>query len=133
MSTAQKMERETVTAEGFESIVQDGIAIYIESQGGDETTWRPVVEGYLWQHFDIREPLKDPEQTIERAKAEILADVASGTVPRTCASFSELHDYVDANGYGGAFERPFDNGDTDFWNAVQDAVDSWIKGGGLNA
>ena len=70
-------------------------------------------------------------QVVERAKAEILADVAAGTVPSTCASFSELHDYTDANGYGGAFERPFDNEETDFWNAVQDAVDRWIKQGGL--
>ena len=72
-------------------------------------------------------------RVVERAKAEILADVASGTVPSTCASFSELHDYTDANGYGGAFERPFDNNETDFWNAVQTAVDGWIKQGGLRA
>jgi hypothetical protein len=70
-------------------------------------------------------------RVVERAKAEILADVASGTVPSTCASFSELHNCTDANGYGGAFERPFDNNETDFWNAVQDAVDQWIKQGGL--
>ncbi len=70
-------------------------------------------------------------RVVERAKTEILADVASGTVPSTCASYSELHDYTDANGYGGAFERPFDNNETDFWNAVQDAVDRWIKQGGL--
>jgi hypothetical protein len=70
-------------------------------------------------------------RVVERAKAEILADVAAGTVPSACASFSELHDYTDANGYGGAFERPFDNNETDFWNAVQDAVDAWIKQGGL--
>lgn len=69
---------------------------------------------------------------VERSKKEILAHVAAGIVPRTCASFSELHDYVDANGYGGAFERPFDNSETDFWNAVQDAVDRWIKQGGLH-
>ena len=68
---------------------------------------------------------------VERAKKEVLAHVAAGIVPRTCASFSQLHDYVDANGYGGAFERPFDNNETDFWNAVQDAVDRWIKQGGL--
>lgn len=73
------------------------------------------------------------EQTIERAKAEILADAASGIVPRACASFSELHDYVDANGYGGAFEHDFNNEETNFWNSVQDAVDVWIEGGGLNA
>ena len=44
-----------------------------------------------------------------------------------------MHDYTDANGYGGAFERPFDNNETDFWNAVQTAVDGWIKQGGLKA
>jgi hypothetical protein len=70
-------------------------------------------------------------RVVERAKAKILADVASRTVPSTCTSFSELHDYTDANGYGGAFERPFDNNETDFWNAVQAAVDQWIKQGGL--
>ena len=72
-------------------------------------------------------------RVVERAKGEILADVAAGTVPRTCASCSELHDYTDANGYGWAFERPFDNNETDFWNAVQTAVDGWIKQGALKA
>ncbi len=72
-------------------------------------------------------------RVVERAKTEVLADVAAGTVPSTCGSFSELHDYTDANAYGGAFERPFDNNETDFWNAVQDAVDCWIKQGGLRA
>jgi hypothetical protein len=90
------------------------------------------------EHIDqIRNPrlpdfsADELRRIVERAKAEILADVAAGTVPSTCASFSELHDYTDANGYGGAFERPFYNNETDFWNAVQDAVDAWIKQGGL--
>ncbi len=88
-----------------------------------------------------RKPVRNPRgpdftagelhAVVERAKSEILAHVAAGTVPRTCGSFSELHDYVDANGYGGAFVRPFDNNETDFWNAVQDTVDRWIKEGGL--
>jgi len=73
------------------------------------------------------------EHAIERSKSEILEHVAEGTVPATCASYSELHDYVDANGYGGAFEDDFDNEETDFWNAVQDAVDAWIKAGGLKS
>jgi hypothetical protein len=88
-----------------------------------------------------RTPLRNPRAhdfsagelraVVERAKREVLAHVAAGIVPRTCASFSELHDYVDANGYGGAFERPFNNDETDFWNAVQDAIDGWIKQGNL--
>jgi hypothetical protein len=73
------------------------------------------------------------EQAIERSKSEILGDVVGGTVPASCASYSELHDYVDANGYGGSFEHDFDNEETDFWNAVQDAVDAWIRAGGLKS
>lgn len=37
----------------------------------------------------------------EKMKADILKDVAEGVVPKSVKSFSELHDYVDANTYGG--------------------------------
>jgi hypothetical protein len=73
------------------------------------------------------------EQAIERSKSEILRDVVEGTVPATCTSYSELHDYVDANGYGGAFEHDFNNEETDFWNVVQNAVDAWLKAGGVRS
>ena len=71
----------------------------------------------------------DLQETIQRAKAEVVRDIEKGTVPDTVCSFSELHDYVDANSYGGAFEQDWDNEQTDFWNAVQDAVDAWLKAG----
>jgi hypothetical protein len=70
-------------------------------------------------------------RVIDRAKREIMTDVYSRLVPETVESFSQLHDHVDANGYGGAFWGIHDVEDTDFWNAVQDAVDEWIKTGGL--
>lgn len=83
-------------------------------------------------------------QAAIRAKTEILADIEAGTVPATVASFSELHDYVDANGYGGAFEDAVICADddsnivdvqanVDFWNEVQNAVDAWIKAGRTDA
>jgi hypothetical protein len=74
------------------------------------------------------------EQRIERAKAEILADVEKGVMPQSVGSFSELHDHVDANGYGGLFDVPFDSAsdrDTKLINDLQDAVDVWIKAGGV--
>ena len=40
-------------------------------------------------------------KTIERMKQEILDDIEAGRVPADCPSFSSLHDYVDANCYGG--------------------------------
>jgi len=73
------------------------------------------------------------DRAIERSKSEILGDIAEGTIPAACASYSQLQDYVDANGYGGAFEHDFDNEETDFWNAVQDAVDAWVRAGGLKS
>ncbi len=79
---------------------------------------------------------------VERAKREVLSDIASGRVPPTVATFSELHDYVDANEYGGACESDPDTGRgwwdgdeseriaaIDFWNRVQDAIDAWLRAG----
>jgi len=71
---------------------------------------------------------------VARCKQEILADIASGRVPATVASFSELHDYVDANEYGGGAEdwseeKSGTDEFCDFWNRVQNEVDAWIKAG----
>ena len=77
-------------------------------------------------------------QAIERGKQEILEEVLAGRIPATVQSFSELHDYVDANEFGGlcedwAFEEPFD-GDRwiDLGNFVQGQLDAWIKDGGVS-
>lgn len=73
------------------------------------------------------------------AKGDVMADVKAGRVPRSVKNFSELHDYVDANGYGGAFDWPclpsearddtYQETFIGFWNAVQEAVDQWIISG----
>jgi len=68
-------------------------------------------------------------ERLERAKREVLADVAAGIVPVTVASFSELHDYVDANGYGGAFEEDAPDTSDGLWDALQSAIDGWIRSG----
>jgi hypothetical protein len=70
-------------------------------------------------------------ERIERAKREVLEDVAAGIVPATAAGFSELHDYVDANGYGGAFEDDAPDANDEIWNELQDAVDAWIRSGDM--
>ena len=70
-------------------------------------------------------------------KTEILSDVRSGRVPATVESFSDLHDYVDANEYLINAGVPWDvdpvTGETDLGptNAVTDIVDAWLKDGGL--
>lgn len=88
------------------------------------------------------------EVTVERMKREVKEDVAAGRVPADVGSFSELHDHVDANEYGGFCEdeladawiehfggRDADEGMPDafiaFMNDAQNAVDAWIKEGGL--
>ena len=87
------------------------------------------------------------DESIERMKQEIIEDVKAGRVPADCPSFSALHDYVDANCYGGFCEDDvmqslldhFGGRDEnegmpddlmDYLNAAQDAIDRWIKEGG---
>ena len=78
------------------------------------------------------------EYAIGRSKMEILNDIKHGPVPVTVASFSELHDYVDANEYGGFCSEDHNA----YWwpqgglrlgeaCAVQDAIDTWIKSDGI--
>ena len=87
------------------------------------------------------------EEMAERMKLEILADVRIGCVPATVKSFSELHDYVDANLYGGTEELLLEieavtPADADaencaltklcaLCNPAMDLVDAWIKAGGI--
>lgn len=81
------------------------------------------------------------EVATDWAKGEVLYDVRhEKTVPDTVKDFSGLHDHVDANKYGGAFDWPNFRDDrsdayleafSKFWNAVQNNVDAWIKAGGL--
>ena len=80
---------------------------------------------------DWRYTAKALAAVVARSKVEILEDMHAGIVPCHVSSFAELHDYVDANGYGGAFEEPFDGSGEAcrFWNAVQDTLDAWIKAG----
>lgn len=73
------------------------------------------------------------DKLIDAYKAEILINVAEGTIPADkIGTFSDLHNYVDANMYG--FDEYPDDWDEDFiptLNEVQDAIDTWIWNGGL--
>lgn len=82
-----------------------------------------------------------------RMMAEILEDVRNRVVPRNVGSFSQLHDYVDANCYGGTeilleeMDRQAPDTDEghkaaldaicDLSNAAMEIVDGWIKSGGV--
>ncbi len=87
------------------------------------------------------------ETAIERSKREIREDAGSvvnsrgDVMPLTVGSFSELHDYVDANEYGGICEDDlFDRireleevTNRNLVDELQNAVDAWIKEGGVTA
>ena len=79
-------------------------------------------------------------KAVAQAKVEILRDIEEGVVPASVASFGELHDYVDANVYGGITEdAPWVTPDgsldlewidiTDAANEMQNRVDAWLKAG----
>jgi len=88
------------------------------------------------------------DESIERMKQEIIEDIKVGRVPEDCPSFSALHDYVDANCYGGFCEDDFlqalvehfggrDENEgmpddlMDYLNDAQNSIDRWIKEGGM--
>jgi hypothetical protein len=62
---------------------------------------------------------------VARIKQEILQDVATGVLPGMPATFAELHDYVDANTYGGLSDVHADI-DTDELITIQNEVDDWL-------
>ena len=69
---------------------------------------------------------------IDQMKREILQDISDGIVPETVSSFSELHDYVDANEYGGfcvvggpnELHKRVTHEEID---ELQTIIDSWMK------
>lgn len=86
------------------------------------------------------------DQSVTQIKAEVLADIAAGTVPGTVGTFADLHDFVDANCYGGfcddaqheAMIDHFGGRDDDegmpaamvaHLNAAQNAIDAWLRAG----
>ena len=87
-----------------------------------------------------------PEELAERMKAEILEDISFGRVPRSVKNFAELHNYVDANCYGGTEEilarldakgSGSDESETTVLNALIDVMNSameiinvWLAEGG---
>lgn len=86
--------------------------------------------GWVWTEHD--EMRCDILLRIERAKREVLADMAAGRVPTDVRDFATLHDYVDANEYGGLTEDgAFATADdmVAVGNVVQDMVHLWLKGG----
>ena len=72
-------------------------------------------------------------ESVERIKGEIREDMGSGVVPPSVAAFGDLHDYVDANEYGGFCEDgvcdrfPSHDAFIGFVDAAQGEVDAWLK------
>lgn len=85
-------------------------------------------------------------ESIERIKCEVLTDIMAGRVPASVSSFSELHDYRDANCYGGFCTDELADAMIDYYggldhneefpdkmmehlNASQNGVDAWLQAG----
>ena len=77
----------------------------------------------------------DPPRMAEAMKAEILRDMASGRVPADAPSYSDLHDYVDANEYALSAAEACQWSEWDFecqrcadtFNTSTDLVDAWLR------
>ncbi len=90
--------------------------------------------------------MADLQKVVTRMAREIQADIESGDVPTTVRTFSDLHDFVDGNAYGGFCEDAFADAlieefggrDDDeglpedflrFMNAAQDTIGAWLANG----
>lgn len=118
--------------------VEDSIAARIEDEAG---YFGPDGVPVGCKVVSVSEAPFSVEAAIERSKREILADLAEGVVNSKgetmtadkITSFSDLHDYVDANEYGGLCDDdwPFVIGsDEDPAGEIQDAIDQWLRAGG---
>lgn len=68
------------------------------------------------------------KKRFKRGKKEIQLDILDGTLPKDVKSFSQLHEYVDANKYGGFFDPDYKlTYSYTFENDVQTLLDHWIK------
>lgn len=76
------------------------------------------------------EEANDPEAFVAQVKREILADIAAGVVPASVSEFGELHEYTDANYYGGLCDdEQRAHLELEPWLAMQEAVDAWLRAG----
>lgn len=92
--------------------------------------------------------MKTLEETILQMKQEIISDVMELRVPANVKNFGELHDFVDANEYGGFCEDPImdeiiahfggrdacgnmPDGALSYMNSAQNQAGAWIELGGL--
>lgn len=117
--------------QGFD--VADDDTSYFEIPTEDWRLVAAIVHSPMHSEFAVR--------AVTLGVTEIREDVDAGTVPATVLNFSELHDYVDANGYGGLFDvawevlskNPEGELDVDLVNSIQFALDRWIKYDGVKA
>lgn len=75
---------------------------------------------------------RDLPTVVAMMRAEVLACIRSGQIPQTVLAFADLHDYVDANEFGGFCDSrcTLDVGadrDCRFVNDAQDAVHYWLQ------
>lgn len=70
------------------------------------------------------------ELRFNRAKKEIEEDIQLKIVPYTINRFEDLHDYVDANCYGGLCDEDYKiSKDYEFENKLQTALNDWLFNG----
>lgn len=68
----------------------------------------------------------DSSALAEKIKSEVLRDMLDGRVPMSIHSFSDLHDFVDANMYGTPeVDNPYI--DIPIIDDAQCAVDCWLR------
>lgn len=101
-----------------------GLLAFVRDNWGDDST-----TGGWYSEFVIGGvySLAEVDAAVALAQVEIIADIASGIVPQNVRGFSTLHDFVDANEYGGLCDpMTFGGRSNAFAAAVQERLDTWL-------
>lgn len=114
----------------------DGSEQTVSRECRDEHDAKKLAETGEASEMENGSHLATPEEVdaaVEDIKREVKSDVLDGTVSASVSSFSDLHDYVDANTYGGLCDEGPESRAS--WGTasvvlVQDRVDAWLKQGG---
>lgn len=147
-------QREGLMSAGVEhDIASDGDVVplsasEIDTMCEDICLGSPIARSIELESPEAQLPVPSLQETVARMQREIVADVRAGRVRAEVASFGALHDFVDANAYGGFCEdklasamiREFGGrsaeggmpqGMLDLVNTAQEAIDQWIQSGQL--
>jgi hypothetical protein len=111
----------------------NGLPVYAYVINGNEITDANVSECGRFDvtpdYYGLTQVMAEKLRDMNTYVASMVWEIITDPVLAACTSFSQLHDYCDANVLGDIDSREFTNTEEmiDFANKGMDAIDAWLK------